>query len=142
MSDFKPPSADAYGKSLKGFGVSLLVSDIVASINFATRVLGAKVLFSTDKFAAMKLLGTDFMLHHDDTYKRNPLHGFLGETVGRGVGVELRCYGVDPDVAEAKARAHGYVVLAGSLDKPHGLRECIILDPDGYAWLASTHLKN
>lgn len=142
MSEFKPPSADAYGKSLKGFGVSLLVSDVSASMDFATHVLGATVFFCTDKFAAMKLLGSDFMFHQDDTYRHNPLHGFLTGGAGRGVGVELRCYGVDPDVAEAKAREHGYAVLAGSLDKPHGLRECIILDPDGYAWLASTHLKS
>lgn len=141
MSEFTPPTADAYGKSLKGFGVSLLVSDVAASVYFATRVLNTSVFFSTKKFAAMKLLGADFMLHQDDTYKSNPLHGFLGETVVRGAGVELRCYGVDPDVAEAKAREHGYVVLAGSLDKPHGLRECIILDPDGYAWVPSAHLK-
>ena len=141
MSNFNPPPADAYGKSLKGFGISLLVSNVAASIDFATRILGATVFFSTDKFAAMKLLGADFMFHHDDTYRHNPLHGFLAESAGRGVGVELRCYGVDPDLAEAKARAHGLTVLAGSLDKPHGLRECIILDPDGYAWVPSIHLK-
>jgi hypothetical protein len=29
----------------------------------------------------------------------------------------------------------GWTVLAGSIDKPHGLRECIILDDEGYAWL-------
>ncbi len=142
MSKFEPPSADAYGKSLKGLGFSLLVSDVEASVNFATTVLGATLFFKTDKFAAMKVLGADFMFHDDDTYRHNPLHGFLAEGAGRGVGVELRCYGVDPDLAEAKARAHGFTVLAGSLDKPHGLRECIILDPDGYAWVPSIHLKN
>ena len=39
------------------------------------------------------------------------------------------------DVAEAKARELGFTVLAGSIDKPHGLRECVILDDDGYAWV-------
>ncbi len=29
----------------------------------------------------------------------------------------------------------GDTVLAGSIDKPHGLRECIILDHEGYAWV-------
>ncbi len=142
MSKFEPPSPDAYGKSLKGLGFSLLVTDVAASVNFATTVLGATTFFMTDKFAAMKFLGSDFMLHHDDTYRNNPLSGFLANGAGRGVGVELRCYGIDPDAAEAKARQHGYTVLGGSLDKPHGLRECIILDSDGYAWLPSIHLKS
>jgi catechol 2,3-dioxygenase-like lactoylglutathione lyase family enzyme len=142
LSKFEPPSADAYGKSLKGLGFSLIVSDLSASVNFATGVLGATIYFQTDKFAAMKLLGADFMIHQDDTYRHNPLHGFLGENVGRGIGIELRCYGVNPDEAEARARNLGHTVLAGSLDKPHGLRECVILDPDGYAWVPSIHLKS
>ena len=50
-------------------------------------------------------------------------------------GVELWVYGCDPDVAEANARAGGWTVLAASMDKPHGLRECIILDDEGYAWV-------
>jgi hypothetical protein len=141
LSEFKPPSADAYGKSLKGLGFSLIVADLGASVQLARLILGATTYFQTDKFAAMKLLGSDFMIHHDDTYRHNPLHGFLGENIGRGVGIELRCFGVDPDDAEASARLHGFTVLAGSLDKPHGLRECIILDPDGYAWVPSIHLK-
>jgi hypothetical protein len=142
LKDLKSPSADAYGKSLKGLGFSLIVSDITASVKFATTVLGADIYFQTDKFAAMKLLGSDFMFHQDDTYRHNPLFGFLAGGAGRGVGVELRCYGVDPDQAEARAREHGYTILAGSLDKPHGLRECIILDVDGYAWVCSAHLQS
>jgi catechol 2,3-dioxygenase-like lactoylglutathione lyase family enzyme len=142
LSTATPPSADAYGKSLKGLGFSLIVRDLAASVQFATGVLGTSIYFQTDKFAALKLLGADLMLHQDDTYRGNPLHGFLGEDAARGVGVELRCYGVDPDQAEARARNLGFTVLAGSLDKPHGLRECIILDPDGFAWVPSTHLNN
>ena len=44
-------------------------------------------------------------------------------------------YGVDPDTAEARARRAGHTVLAPSADKPHGLRECYIADPDGYVWV-------
>jgi hypothetical protein len=142
VSAAQPPSADAYGKSLKGLGFSLIVSDLGASVRFATSVLGAAIFFQTDKFAALKLNDSDYMLHQDDTYKGNPLHGFLSENAGRGIGIELRCYGIDPDQAEARARALGYTVLAGSIDKPHGLRECIILDPDGFVWVPSTHLNN
>jgi hypothetical protein len=34
-----------------------------------------------------------------------------------------------------QARAGGWTVLAGSMDKPHGLRECVILDHEGYVWV-------
>ena len=57
-----------------------------------------------------------------------------------GICVELRVYGSDPDLAEANAKAGGWTVLAGSLDKPHGLRECMIIDDEGYVWIPSVHL--
>ncbi len=88
----------------------------------------------------MKLNGADFMFHHDNTYRNNPLAGSVKEAEARGIGVELRVYGCDPDAAEARARASGWTVLAGSLDKPHGLRECMIIDDEGYVWVPSVHL--
>jgi hypothetical protein len=36
---------------------------------------------------------------------------------------------------ETLARDGGYTVLAGALDKSHGLREAYILNPDGYCWV-------
>jgi catechol 2,3-dioxygenase-like lactoylglutathione lyase family enzyme len=130
-----------YGRTLRGLGFNLIVSDVTSSIHFATEVLGATVFFRTDAFAAMKLHGADFMFHVPSSYRGNELHATLVSDAPRGVGVELRCYHSDPDVAEAKARQHGYTVLAGSLDKPHGLRECMLLDNDGYVWIPSRHLQ-
>ena len=63
--------------------------------------------------------------------------GSPAETEVRGVGAELRVMGLDPDAAEGRARAAGYTVLAGSLDKAHGMREAYILDADGYLWVPS-----
>ena len=83
----------------------------------------------------MRWAGGEWQYHADHTYSNNPLSGFLQGVEGRGVGVELRLYGVDPDRAEAAARAGGWTVLAGTMDKPHGLRECILIDDDGYAWV-------
>jgi uncharacterized glyoxalase superfamily protein PhnB len=60
----------------------------------------------------------------------------------RGVGVELRVYGCDPDQAEAQARAQGFTVLAGTMDKPHGLRECMLVDEDGYVWVPGVAHKS
>ena len=67
--------------------------------------------------------------------------GIVAGLEARGAGVELRLYGCDPDVAEAKARELGFTILAGSIDKPHGLRECVILDDDGYAWVPAVALR-
>ena len=75
------------------------------------------------------------MFHADRSYRGHPLSGVVAGLEARGAGVELRLYGCDPDRAEAKARELGFSVLAGSIDKEHGLRECVILDDDGYAWV-------
>ncbi len=133
-------TAAEYGQSLRGLGFNLIVKDVARSITLATQVLEATVYFCTPAFAAMKRNGADFMFHADETYHANPLSGSLSEA--RGVGVELRVYGLDPDLAEKRARAGGWTILGGSLDKPHGLRECMIVDDDGFVWIPSVHLKS
>ena len=129
-------SAPEYGRSLKpGVGFSLLVRDVERSVRFAEDVIGATASYWDKDFAAMRWAGGEWQFHADHTFSNNPLSGFLQGVEGRGVGVELRAFGVDPDRAEAAARAGGWTVLAGAMDKPHGLRECIIIDDDGYAWV-------
>jgi len=135
-------SAPAYGRSLRGLGFNLLVSDVARSVKFASEVLGATSFYDDADFAAMKLNGSDFMFHADHTYSDNPLSGVVKGVTGRGAGVELRVYGCDPDWAEARARAGGYTVLAGSMNKPHGLRECLIVDDDGYVWVPGMAIKD
>jgi uncharacterized glyoxalase superfamily protein PhnB len=138
----KPRMSGAdYGRSLTGLGFNLIVSDLEKAIRFARQVIQAEVFFRTDVFAAMTLSGQHFMLHINDSYRGNELHATLMSDAPRGVGIELRCYHVDPDAAEARAREAGYTVLAGALDKPHGLRECMILDEDGFVWIPSKHLR-
>ena len=135
-ADKTPPvSAPAYGRSLRGLGFNLLVSDVPRAVRFATEVLGATSFYDDEDFAAMKLNGGDFMFHADHTYRDNVLHGVVEGLTGRGAGVELRVYGLDPDDCEKRTREKGYTILAGSIDKPHGLRECVILDDEGYAWV-------
>lgn len=134
-------SADDYGRSLKGFGVNLLVADVAASVDFAARVLGAKTVYADADFAVLSHGEASWMLHADHSYEDHPLHGFVAGLEGRGAGVELRVYDCDPDRAEAAARTAGHTVLAGAADKPHGLREAFILDPDGYCWVPGTALQ-
>ncbi len=131
-------SADAYGKSLNGFGVNLLVVEINRAVIFATEVLGACVVYADEDFAVLKSADASWMLHADHTYNDHPLRGSLGPDLARGLGVELRLYNLDPDVCEAKARQRSDTILAGAMDKPHGLREVCIVDPDGYLWVPCT----
>lgn len=130
-----PVSAADYGRGLRGLGFNLLVTDVARAVKFARDVLGATSFYDDEDFAAMKLGGGDFMFHADHTYLDHPLTGVVAGVEGRGAGVELRIYGCDPDRAESNARAGGWIVLAGSMDKPHGLRECMIIDDEGYVWV-------
>ena len=135
------PDAAKFGQSLTGVGISLLVSDVSKAVEFSTKILKASTMYSDDSFAIMRHDKDVWMLHFDGTYHSNPLLGLVEGQDGRGRGVELRLYNQDPDQAEAGAIENGYKVLFESRDKPHGLRECYILDPDGYCWVLSRALR-
>ena len=138
----QPPwmPAPEYGRRLRGLGVNLIVRDISAALSFQSEVLAAEILHNDLDFAAMQAFGAEWMLHADHTYNNHSVNGILNNRPARGIGVELRLYGRNPDDAEAKARALGFEVLAGTLDKPHGLREAYIIDQDGYLWVPSVPL--
>ncbi len=128
-------AADAYGRSLTGMGVNLLVREVARSAAFLTEVLGFEPVYADADFAVLRYANQDLMLHADHTYAEHPLLALTGDGALRGAGVEMRLYGIDPDAVEARARARGDTVFAESQDKPHGLRECYLADPDGYIWV-------
>ena len=140
--------APVYGRSLKGFGVNLLVRDVERSCAFLREVLELTPVYADADFAVLRHGGRDggqeggqdIILHADHTYGDHPLLALTGDGALRGAGAELRLYGLDPDAAEARARARGDTVLAACRDKPHGLRECYIADPEGYIWVPSMAL--
>lgn len=134
-------SADEYGHSLKGFGVNLLVKDMDRALAFQAGVLEAEVVYADPDFAVLRGYDAEWMLHADHTYRDHALSGSLGEDIPRGIGVELRLHGCNPDDAEARAIDLGYTVLAGAMDKPHGLREVFLLDEDGYLWVPDVPLS-
>ena len=124
-----------YGRSLAALTVNLLVKDIAATLAFQREVLAAVVVYADVDFAAVSGHGAQWMFHADHTYDRHPLHAVVAGAARRGAGVELRLHGCDPDRAEAAARRQGFAVLAGAADKPHGVREAFLVDPDGYVWV-------
>ena len=45
------------------------------------------------------------MLHADHTYDDHPWHADLTAGKQRGLGAEIRLFGIDPDAVEARARS-------------------------------------
>lgn len=130
--------AEDFGRSLpRGIGINLLLPEIAPMEAFLRDVLGAGIVYADEDFAAVELLGSVLMLHADHSYEDNPMSGVIEGVVQRGTGIEIRVYGLDPDLAEARARELGHHVLAGSIDKPHGLRECHIVGPSSYVFVPS-----
>ncbi|MEX0921692.1 MAG: VOC family protein [Rhodovibrionaceae bacterium] len=128
-------SAPDYGHSLKGMGINLLVRDAAASLPFFLEVLGVELVYGDADFAVLRHGGQEWMLHSDHTYHANPLLALTGDGAVRGAGAEFRLYGIDPDAAEKRALKAGFDVLQSAADKPHGLRECYLVDRDGYVWV-------
>jgi len=132
--------ATAYSRSLHGLTLNLLVRDIAVALPFHREVLDAETVYSDPDFAVLRRDTVEWMLHADHTYQDHPLHQSLASGLRRGVGAELRLHGRDPDAAEAAARRLGFTVLASARDKPHGLREAYLIDPDGYLWVVDIPL--
>ena len=99
-------------------------------------------------------------LHADHTYHANPLAGLLPEAgprgadqIGRAAAVRRRprqrgCARAASRIAEeiqqplTICRAAQVMILQPPTNKPHGLREAYILDPDGYCWVPSRPLTD
>ena len=134
--------AREYGRSLTGLTVNLLVRDIDKALVFQREVLGVAVVYSDPDFAVVRGYGAEWMLHADHTYTRQPWGLRLGEGGKRGFGVEIRLLGIDPDEAERRARAGGHTVLASAKDwPPHGWRDCVLEDPDGYTFAVGVAIR-
>jgi catechol 2,3-dioxygenase-like lactoylglutathione lyase family enzyme len=139
--DWNTVEAPAFGRSLAGLGLNIVVRDVPRTVRFLQQVFGMEAFRLSDKFAILRYGQQIFQLHSDATYGANPLLGLLPELEARGAGVELRLYDSDPDAAVSLARRlEGATILQEPTDKPHGLREAYILCPDGYAWVPSLPL--
>lgn len=133
--------ADEYGRGMPRFSVNLLVRDVAKSLPFYKDVLGARVRYRDADFAAMELNGVEFMLHSDHTYDHHPLFARLQGSGKRGDGAELRVMGIDPDDLQERAEAAGATILQPAADFPHGWRDVILEDPDGYIWAVGVPLS-
>ena len=133
-------SAADYGRTLSGLSVNLIVRDVARSIPFYTGVLKLRLLYSDEDFAAFERDGVRLQLHADHTYASMPWATRLREASARGLGTEIRILGIDPDAAERRARDGGFTVLVPVRDWPHGWRDCVLEDPDGYTFAVGVPL--
>ena len=140
--DYETVDADAFGRSLHGIGLNLLVTDVRKTASFLMTVFDMRAFQVTDSFAIMQLGDAVLQLHSDGTYASHPYQALLPENPPRGAGIELRLYDTDPDLACARAEDAGGTILEAATDKPHGLREAFILDRDGYCWCPSQELRS
>jgi len=132
--DHETVDAATFGRSLRGLGVNLLCRDVQGMAGFLETVLGLSIHRLSRDFAIARHGDVLVQLHADTTYHRHPLHGLLPENPPRGAGLQLYLFGIDPDMACARADEAGAVVIEPPADKPHGLREATILSPEGYAF--------
>ena len=127
------PASD-YSRELSGLTVNLLVNNISKATQFSANVIEAKIIYEDIDFAAIEGFGSKWCFHADHTYDKHPLTNFIN-IKKRGSGIELRLLGCNPDKAEIRALKHGFNVISHTQDKPHGLRECYIIDSAGYCWV-------
>ena len=133
IDPWKP--ACVYSKELNGLTVNLLVNNISKATDFITNVIEANIIYEDIDFAAIEGFGSKWCFHADHTYGKHPLIGLINKKNKRGDGIELRLLGCNPDKAERRALKHGFKVISKAQDKPHGLRECYIIDSSGYCWV-------
>ena len=145
--DYETAEGPQIGPALRGLGLNLLCRDLAREGTFLADVLAMQVLRQTADFALLRSGSVLVQLHSDGSFASHPLHGLLPEAGPRGAGLELRLYEIDPDAACARVNANGpAMVLAPPRDKPghgpgHGLREAVILSPEGYAWVPSRPIR-
>lgn len=140
--DYETVPARDFGHALTGISVNLLVRDVSAEVAFLGAVFGMKSFRASRDFAIILHAGQPFQLHSDGTFARHPLYALLPEAGPRGAGIELRLHEADPDAAVAAvADFPDALVLQPASDKSgHGLREAVILCPNGYAWVPSRRI--
>lgn len=138
--NYEDTTPEAFGASLRGIGLNLLVRDVPRQVAFLEDVFGMRAFQPTADFAIITYGEHVFQLHVDGTYHANPLLTLLPEKPPRGAGIEIRLYDTDPDTACRRAVAMGATILQAPADKPHGLREAYLLCENGYAWVPSRPL--
>jgi hypothetical protein len=140
--DFETVTADEFGRSLTGLGVNLLSPNVRALAGFLRDVFGLSVHRLSDDFAIVTAMKARCFKLHSRRHVRgaHPVLGMVPETPPRGGrGAVLSVRHRPGRRRRVRAEAAGHIVVEPPADKPHGLRECTVLSPEGYAFSPAVH---
>ena len=104
------------------------VSDLSRSVRFWKDELGCRVLRQDANFAGLVFEDAHIMLAtaHSDAIAR-----WL-DSGPRGVGMHVRFMAKDLDDLYRRLVNNGVPIVSAIADRPYGLRDFIIADPDGF----------
>lgn len=125
-----------YGALLPPLSLNLLVANVERSVRFYQQVFDAEVHYFDIDFGAVRVGPAEVMIHADHTHDNHPWYDDLAAGQQRGLGLQMRLLGIDPDEVERRAREAGANLVSPAADKGHGWREVHVRDPDGYEWAA------
>ena len=117
--------------------VELFVPDVEASVRFYTEKLGFDLIRMEREavsgreratFAVVGVGNAVMMLADERFYVR----GGEGLATPRGVGIDTRIVVDDVDAMYRRAMDNGVTIVHDIGDRPYGLRDFIIRDPDGF----------
>jgi lactoylglutathione lyase len=117
-----------------GLRLELFVEDMEARIAFYTRVLAFEVVrHEPGGYASLRLGG--ILLGIGPVAKLPEEGGYFGRDISahrRGLGVEIVLEVDDVDGRRDRVAASGHPIFEPLQDRPWGLRDFRISDPDGY----------
>ena len=93
-----------YGALLPPLSINLMVIDVERSVKFYQSVFNAEVHYYDIDFGAARIGPVEVMLHADHTHDEHPWYPDLSAGKQRGLGLQLRVLGVDPDELLPKTR--------------------------------------
>ena len=91
--------ASEYSKDLSGLTINLLVEDIKLSIHFLQKIIKAKIIYQDHDFATIEDFGSRWCVHSYHTYDSHPYMNLIKNSNSKGIGIELRVIGCDPNMA-------------------------------------------
>jgi uncharacterized glyoxalase superfamily protein PhnB len=115
--------------------LELFVTDHDVAIDFYTRVLGFEVCRRDEHYVSLACGAVTIGLGLvSDLPERDDGRGFSQDQLARarGAGVEIVLETPDLDLLHQRALDSGHRLAEPMLDRPWGLRDFRLVDPDGY----------
>ncbi len=104
------------------------VSDLSRSVRFWTEEIGCRVLRQDANFAVLAFESAHIMLA---TAHSKAVANWL-DSGPRGVGIHVRFMAEDLDALYRRLANSGVPIVSAIADRPYGLRDFIVADPDGF----------